>query len=53
MHLYELGLNDTVTHEKYGLGVVIKCTEKPTVTIKFNKVTKVFSEQNEHELKGN
>lgn len=46
------GLGDTVSHVRYGIGKVIKCTEKPSITVKFeNGVVKTFDKKSEQDLR--
>lgn len=47
----DLGLHDKVNHKKYGMGIVIKCTEKPSITVKFeNGETKTFAVKSDKEF---
>ena len=51
LNISDLSLGEAVYHEKLGKGVVIACTEKPSVKIKFaSGETKLFTEENEKEL---
>lgn len=53
LDISNLGLGDIVIHKKLGQGHVIACTEKPSITVKFDGKTKVFTQANEQELEDN
>lgn len=47
----ELELQDRVYHRAWGVGTVIRCTEKPSVTVKFGGGgRKVFTKSNQRQL---
>ena len=46
-----LGLGDKISHKTLGKGSIVKCTEKPSVTVKFeNGQVKTFSKKEEEHL---
>jgi len=46
----DLGLCDKVYHRTWGEGIVIRCTEKPTVTVQFAVGVKTFSQKTQDQL---